>query len=376
MTIAVNMRHAIPGAMDGIGWFEFEVMRRVAANHPEHTFHFLFDRPGDRTIFQGANIKCHTLLPPARRPLLMKAWNNIAVPFLLRRIQADCYISSDGQAALTTQVPQLIVIHDINFEHHPEALSSVYRSYLLTYSRRFARKASRIATVSHFSASDIHTTYGIPLHNIDVVYNGANEVYQPLDSSTQDEVRASFSNGHPYFLFVSSIHPRKNLQRLLPAFDHFIESTRNSFRLIVVGKKTYMTEEIERSFGTMKHADHVVWTGRLDATDLARVTASAFASCYVSYYEGFGIPIVEAFRCGTPVITSNVTSMPEVAADAALLIDPWNEHSIFQAMMDLYSNPGLRDELIQKGLRRSKAFSWNTAAEKMWQSIEKILKHG
>lgn len=376
MNIAVNMRLAIPGAMDGIGWFEYEVMRRVAALHPEHTFHFIFDRPGDRQPFMGANIRCHTALPPAKRPLLMRAWNNVAVPFILRRTKADCYISCDGQACLTTHIPQLVVIHDINFEHHPEALSLVYRRYLLTFSKLFARKASRIATVSAFSADDIERTYQIPREKIDVVYNGANELYQPMNLGDQQKVRQKISEGHPYFLFVSSIHPRKNLQRLLPAFDRLIEETGSTYRLVIVGQKTYINEDISRSFNDMKHRDRVIWTGRLEATELANITASAFASCYVSYYEGFGIPIIEAFRCGTPVITSNVTSMPEVAGGAALLVDPWSIDSIYKAMKTLHTNSDLYHQLQQNGLERSRAFSWQNAAESMWQSIEKTLLHG
>ena len=171
-------------------------------------------------------------------------------------------------------------------------------------------------------------------------------------------------------MFVGSLHPRKNLARLFTAFDKFKQQNRNDVKLVIVGEKRWWTEPIQKSYDAMDCKDDVVFVGRLSAEDLHKVTAAALASVYVSYFEGFGIPILEAFRCDTPVITSNVTSMPEVAGDAALLVDPFNEDSIAEAMAKVLDE-NVRKDLILKGRERAKAFSWNQAAEVIWESLMK-----
>ncbi|MBU2466698.1 MAG: glycosyltransferase family 4 protein, partial [Bacteroidetes bacterium] len=144
-------------------------------------------------------------------------------------------------------------------------------------------------------------------------------------------------------------------------------------KLMVVGEKKWWTEPIKEAYEGMKHKNEVVFCGRLDADRLHKVTASAFAVTYVSYFEGFGIPIIEAFRCGVPVITANVTAMPEVAADAALLIDPFDEQSIADAMQLLASDEEKRKQLIEKGTKRARLFSWDKSANKLWESILRTI---
>ena len=207
---------------------------------------------------------------------------------------------------------------------------------------------------------------------IDVAYNGVNEVFNPVDAERQDAVRARYSGGKPYFMFVGSLHPRKNLARLFTAFDLFKKQHPCELKLLIVGEKRWWTEPIQRAYEAMGCTEDVVFTGRLSAEELHLVTASALASVYVSYFEGFGIPILEAFRCGTPVITSNVTSMPEVAGDAALLVDPFSESSIAEAMARMLDE-GVRKELAEKGMARAKAFSWDQASDRIWNCLMKSM---
>ena len=209
------------------------------------------------------------------------------------------------------------------------------------------------------------------LRKIEVAYNGANDILTPINESLKKEVRNKYSEGKPYFMFVGSLHPRKNLARLFTSFDLFKKNNNNGIKLVIVGSKRWWTEPIKNAYESMTHKDDVIFTGRLSSEDLHLVTASALASVYVSYFEGFGIPIVEAFKCDTPVITSNVTSMPEVAADAALLVDPFNEESIAEAMEKILDED-LRNKLIEKGRKRREDFSWDKAAEMWWKCIEKL----
>ena len=172
-------------------------------------------------------------------------------------------------------------------------------------------------------------------------------------------------------MFVGSLHPRKNLARLFPAYDLFKERTGSDVKLLIVGEKRWWTEPIQNAYEAMRHQDDVVFAGHLQMSELQRVTAAALASVYVSYFEGFGIPIIEAYKCDVPVITSNVTSMPEVAGDAALLVDPFNIESISSAL-ELVMDENVRNSLIEKGRIRRNDFSWDKAAEQWWNIIKEF----
>lgn len=205
-----------------------------------------------------------------------------------------------------------------------------------------------------------------------MVYNGANDGFVPVAEDIKKEIRDHYCNGYQYFMFVGSLHPRKNLARLFTAYDIFKKNTGSDVKLLIVGEKRWWTQPIESAYNAMTHNNDVVFCGRLSADELHKVTAAALASIYVSYFEGFGIPVVEAFRCDTPVITSNVSSMPEVADNAALLVDPFNVDSIASAMQQVL-NPDVREELIQKGRVRRNDFSWDMAAKNggiVWKNSE------
>jgi glycosyltransferase involved in cell wall biosynthesis len=206
-----------------------------------------------------------------------------------------------------------------------------------------------------------------------VVYNGANERYVPIPESEKFLVRAKYSGGLPYFVFVGALHPRKNLVNLFRAFDLFREESGISMKLLVIGQKKWWTKQIKEVFEKMKYNRDVDFCGRLEPAELNRVISSAAALTYVSYFEGFGIPIMEAFYCETPVITSNVTSMPEVAGDAAILVDPFSARSICDGMIKIATNPGLSDRLNEKARLRRQVFNWQRTAGLLWDSIEKAL---
>jgi glycosyltransferase involved in cell wall biosynthesis len=266
------------------------------------------------------------------------------------------------------------VFHDLNFEHYPKDLPWIERKFYRHYFPEYAHKAHRIATVSEYSKSDIVKLYGVDKNKIDVVYNGANEKFSPVDEDLKSKTRKRFSNGAPYFLFVGSLHPRKNIARMLQAFDQYKSTDHQGIKLMIVGEKKWWTSEIESAYNEMKHKDEVIFAGRLNANDLHMVIASALATSYVSYFEGFGIPIVESYSCDVPVITSNVTSMPEVAGNAALLVDPFSVDSIADAYQKMANDEALRSSLIEKGRERRKMFSWQKTSERLWCSMQKLLE--
>lgn len=369
MKIAVNTRLLLKDKLEGIGWFTYESMKRIVLNHPEHTFYFIFDRKHDPQFIFAENVIPVEIFPPARHPYLWYIYFEFSIPRILRKLKPDLFLSTDGWLSLRTNVPQVDVIHDLNFEHRKDFLKSKYQNYYTRFFPKFARKAVRIATVSEFSKQDLQRFYSIPKEKIDVVYNGSNAVYQPLTEDKQQRVRQKYANGLPYFLFVSAIHKRKNLANILRAFEQYKAQTGADTQFVVVGARAGKQDELDEVLRSMTFAQDVRFLGRLSAEELSQVMASALALVYATLFEGFGIPIVEAFNAETAVITSNVTSMPEVAGDAALLVDPNSVEQISDAMTQLATNENMRQELIQKGREQRTKFSWELTAERLWDCV-------
>lgn len=373
MKIAVNTRLLLKNRLEGIGWYTFETLRRIVKAHPEHSFYFLFDRPYDSSFVFEENVTPVVLSPQARHPILFMMWFDISVNRFLRKNKIDIFLSPDGYLSLRTKTPSLAVIHDLNFEHYPKDLPWVDRKYYQYFFPRFAHKARRIATVSEYSKRDISKQYNVPLEKIDVTLNGMNNKFSTIDESEKVKIRAKFSDSKPFFLFVGALHPRKNLTNMFLAFDKFKSEKQSDVKFVIVGEKKWWTKSIANVYENMEFKDEVIFLGRRSAEELCQLMASSLALVYVSYFEGFGIPILEAFACGTAVITSNVTSMPEVAGDAAILVDPFSHDEIALAMERISSDEDFRNRLIEKANIRKDKFSWDITATQLWESVEKLI---
>ncbi len=371
MRIAVNTRLLLKDKLEGIGVFSLETLQRITRQHPEHQFIFFFDRDYDPEFIFSGNITPVKLFPQARHPLLFYWWFEYAVARALKKFKADLFLSPDGYIPLSSPVTSVAVIHDLNFEHHPENLPFAARNYYRYFFPKFARRADRIATVSAFSKQDIMTHYGIPAEKIDVVYNGAGDKFRPLDLNEKQAVRIKYSGGAEYFVFVGSLQPRKNIARLLEAYEQFREAEGKEIKLLLAGEKRWWTSEMESVYEHMHYRKDVVFTGRLPAAEVAGVLGAASVLIYVPCFEGFGIPILEAMACDVPVITSGITSMPEVAGDAALYADPFSASSITAALHKLVSDEKLRETLVSKGRLRRAHFSWQKTSDALWNCLMK-----
>lgn len=370
MRIAINTRLLLPGHLDGIGWFTAETVRRMVMEHPEHQFILFFDRKVELD-WQASNTQQVVLMPPARHPVLWYLFFEWSIPRALKRYKADLFLSTDGWLSLRTKVPTLDVIHDLNFEHASDYLRPSHQRYMKHFFPRFAMKATRIATVSEFSKRDIVEKYGIDASKIDVVYDGSHTNYQPCNEATKQEVRLQQCGGRPYYIFIGTISKRKNLTNILLAFDKFRQHDDNETQLVVVGNRYWWGDELKEAYDGMCYQQDVHFIGRAEPAELARLLSSSVALLYPSLFEGFGIPILEAFFAETSVITSNITSMPEVAGDAALLVDPYNVEEIADAMKRLSSSDELRTTLIERGKVQRTLFNWEKTYQLLWQSLMK-----
>ncbi len=362
--VAINTRFLLKNKLEGFGWFTYHTAKLLVKRNPDIQFYFLFDRKFDESFVFAKNVTPIVLFPQARHPLLFRWWFDFSVTRFLKKEKIDLFISPDGYLSLRTDKPQIAVIHDLNFEHYPEDLKPHHSKYLNKYFPKFAQKATEIITVSEFSKNDIIKTYGIDSTKISVAYNGVDEIFKPITVLKKTD--------RPYFLFVGSIHPRKNLKRLLLAFDQFKSLYQTEHHLLVVGDPYFWSEDMKNTLHQLKHKAEVDFKPYATVSELITYYQNAEALMFISYFEGFGIPVVEAMACACPVVVGKNTACDEIAGDAAIKIDPFNVGEIAESMKMLSENPLLRTQLITNGMERAKSFTWGNTAK----VIERIMhKH-
>jgi glycosyltransferase involved in cell wall biosynthesis len=371
MKIAVNTRFLLSDYIEGMGYFIQEIFKRIVKQHPEHEFLFIFDRPYDHRFVFDKNVTAMVAGPPARHPLLWKWWYDVKVPLILKKHKADIFISCDGFCSLNTNVPQCMVVHDLPFLHYPAFSKRSHVLYYKHYTPAFLQKAKRIVTVSEFSKTDIISHYKTDPGKIDIVHNGVKDVFHPISITEKEQVQEKYTAGKNYLLYTGSIHPRKNLTNLLRAFSIFKKRQQSNWKLVLAGRLAWKYEHFTKSLASYKYRDDVMLTGYLEETELAKLTASAYALVYPSVWEGFGVPVLEAMKSHVPVITSANSSMQEIAGDAALYFDPSDHADMANKIMLLYKDEPLRSRLIEKGKEKVQAYNWDRSAELFWKSIMK-----
>ncbi|MCY7410217.1 MAG: glycosyltransferase family 4 protein [Chitinophagales bacterium] len=372
MKIAINTRFLIKDHLEGIGWFCYESLKRITQQHPEHQFYFLFDRKFSDEFIFSKNITPVIVYPQARHPLLWYWWFEMAIPSALKKIEPDLFLSPDGYCSLRTSFKQVMVIHDLAFEHYSNYADAITLKYYRHFTPKYAAKANRIAAVSNYTKQDIIQQYGISADKIDVACNGSSELFHPISMDEKKLVKEKFANGSDYFVYAGAIQPRKNIINLFLAFDEFKNRTGSNLKLVMAGRN-WGYKEAMNICAAMKHKEDVIFHGHLTRNDLTKLIAGAMALVYVSLFEGFGIPIVEAMNCDVPVITSNVSSMPEVAGDAALLVKPDSVESIVSKMELMMSSEQLRNDLILKGRIQCQQFTWQNTADNLWSCMMKTI---
>lgn len=369
MRIAVNTRLMQLGKLDGIGWFTYQSLKHLIQLHPQHKFDLLFDRKPEIEPVFDRQVNIHVIGPKARHPLAYLFWMEFRVCNWLNRHKPDLFFSPDGMLSLRYKGKQVPVIHDLNFEHRPRDLRWYDLRYYQTFFPCFAQKAHRIITVSEFSKQDLIHTYTISKSKIYIAYNGINEGYKPVTPDIKHATQKHYSASQAYFIYVGSLHPRKNILGLLKGYSLYLKSGGTS-KLLLCGARFWNTNELDTCITDLNLKTQVIFTGIQNLEVMNILVASAEALCLVSYYEGFGIPIIEAMASGVPVICSQCTAMPEVSGDAALWIDPTDPNTIGTALTKIELSKVLKDELVTKGLIRATLFSWSLTAQKLTEALE------
>ena len=370
MRIAINGRLLIHNQLEGIGYFTWEVLKNMVEMYPEHDYLVLFDRKPDRK-FLNTGVEYKVLRPAARHPILYKFWFEVLIPLHLRMWDAEIFLSFDGFTSLNLHIPVVTVIHDLAYLHFPEYMK---RSDLKFYQKnqpKFAGKSSRVLTVSEYSALDLRRQYGLRPERIEVVYNGSRFESQPPQPDPNVLERFDVQSGQ-YIIYTGSLHPRKNIVRLIQAFEKSETARNENIKLVLVGRKAWDTGELFANIERSPMKDRIIHTGYLADEDLWSLLRHAMCLCYVSLFEGFGVPVLDAFHAEVPVICSNSTSLKEIAGEAAVLVNENNPVDIARALDQVIANPRLRELLVSKERERRQLFSWRSTTRKVFASVHEV----
>ncbi len=288
------------------------------------------------------------------------AWEQLAVPLLSRRLALDIVHGPVHVVPLSGRTPSVVTVHDLAYLLFPECYSLAQRCYIGSVTRASVRKARRVIVVSEHTGRDVAERLGVPAEKITIVPNGVGSEFFPRSGAEIESFRAAHQLPATFILFVGTLQPRKNLLGLMRAYAALRPEDR--VPLYVVGAPGWMYADIFDEAAWLGIADSVVFPGYVSPATLPLWYSAATAFVYPSFYEGFGLPVLEAMACGTAVITSNVSSLPEVAGDAALLVKPDETEQLADAMLRVLGDEQCRAEMACRGLHRASRFSWERMA--------------
>ncbi len=310
---------------------------------------------------------------PTAHPAARILWEQLAQPRILRQIEADLIHGPVFVAPLLAPCPAVITIHDLSFMRFPHLFRPANRLYLTVMTRLSARRARRLIAVSAYTAAETNRLLGVEAERIDVVYHGVESRFHPRASSEIAAFRQRKGLPERFVLFVGTLEPRKNLVRLVEAFAR-VRDERTC--LVLAGGKGWLYAELLARIEALGLSNKILFPGYIANDELPWWYNAAIALAYPSLYEGFGLPVLEAQACGTPVLTSNASSLPEAAGDAALMVDPYDVDALASALSRLLTEIPLRHELRERGLVHAQQFSWPRTAQETARVYRHALAEG
>ena len=342
----------------GIGQYILCLIEALAKIDKEDEFTILKSRKDKTPLTSQANFRRRSLWTPSHHPL--EQWT---LPLELRMIGLDILHSPDFIPPFHRRYSSVITIHDLAFLLYPHLVTGESARYYGQVERA-VKNTDHIIVVSQSTKRDAIRLLGAPEDKIAVIYEAANPIFRPIeDPEKLNRIRAKYGLWRDFILFVSTIEPRKNLSNLLRAFHLFLSGYDYELKLVVVGRRGWLFEEVFATLEELGLEEEAIFIGKASIEDLLLLYNAARALVYPSLYEGFGLPPLEAMACGTPVITSNVSSLPEVVGDAALMVDPQDISGLAKAIGQVLTDEALREDLMERGFQRAKMFSWEKAAK-------------
>ncbi len=370
LTIGLDASRAARARRTGTETYSLELIRALAnLTSPGHCLR-LYTPHRPQHAAWPASPHVETRLIPWPR-----LWTHLRLAAELQQHPPDVLFVPSHVLPLYCPVPAVVTVHDLGYRRYPEAHRLFDRYYLDWTTRRHSRVAQQLIADSLATKQDLVEFYGARPERITVVYLGRDETLTPVtNSQTIAKIKANYNIKGDYLLYLGTLQPRKNLARLVEAFHRATESLQNkNLKLVIAGKRGWLYNDIYKRVQRLGLMERVIFPGYVADEAKPGLLSGALAYVFPSLYEGFGLPVLEAMACGTPVLTSNSSSLPEVAGTAALLVDPHHTDEIAAGLAKLISNANLRRQLVEQGYQQIQTFSWQKTARQVLEILEKIV---
>jgi len=362
MRIGIEAQRIFRSKKHGMDIYALELIRQLQKTDFENEY-FIFVKAGpDRCLEESPNVKIIEV-----KGATYADWEQVWLPLAVKKHQIDLLHCTSNTAPLLLNTPLIVTIHDIIYLNQSFSGGSLYQK-LGHYYRQWVvpmvfKKARKVFTVSEFEKKHMVEKLG-QAHKIESVYNGVAEKFRPYSEIEKESIKAKFNLPDEYFFFLGNTAPKKNMLGLLKAYKGYTDQIEVPLPLVIAESSREDLNKMLTAIDGLPLAKHIHLTGYVSHDDLPEIYAAAHCFIYPSLRESFGIPIIEAMACGTQVITSNTSSMPEVAGGAAKLVDPFSENDIKSAMIDMQFSNGIAAK-VATGLARAAAFTWISTAEKV-----------
>ena len=366
MLIGIDASRSVAQKRTGTENYSLNLIRHLLALGGDHRYRLYFNRLSPSYNLQPTT--CNLRVMPFPR-----LWTHLRLSWEMARRSPDLLFVPAHVLPIVHPRRSVVTIHDLGYLYYPEAHRPLDRLYLDLSTRYNARAATHLIADSSATKRDLIERYGTNPDKITVVYPGYDDtVFQPVrDEKAIGAVKAKYGIAGDYILFVGTLQPRKNLIRLMEAFSN-IQYPISNIQLVIAGKKGWLYREIFRRVKELGLEGSALFPGYIAAGDLPALLSGAHLFVFPSLYEGFGLPVLEALACGTPVVCSNVSSLPEVAGDAAVLVDPLDVEGLAAALERVLSDEALQARLIERGFERVRKFSWERCARETLKVLENV----
>lgn len=360
------------GPEEGMARFGREMLSRLAELMHEAEWVVVVDGLSAELPFTLPRSRVEHVPVSSHHPPGMLLYLEYWLPRVARETGAEAFLSPDGWTPLSLKIPTFPVIHDINFERNPEWIALHWRFLYRYYFPRIARKAQHVFTVSDFSSKELSALYALPPDKLTVTPNASSEVFRPLSDEEKCEARLRFNDGKPYLLVPTTLHPRKNVLNVLRAYRKALRINPELPLLLFTGGTLWSNDTLEKEIRFLQDQGKLKRAGLLSEREMAWATGGAEAVIYLSLYEGFGLPVVEAQAAGVPVLASGTTALPETGGGGCLYADTQDTDDIAEKLLKICDDHTLRKRLTDEGLINLNRFSWDSSARTMAEKL-KIL---
>jgi glycosyltransferase involved in cell wall biosynthesis len=351
----------------GISWYAQNLLRYLPDADPTIGYTVFVGEKRYRGV-PGTRLRVSHL--PTQHPTIRILWEQTIQPWALRQAGVDLLHGLALVGPVASACPFVVTIHDLSFVSYPQNFQLLKRLYLRFFTRLSVRRARRVIAISESTKRDVVQQYGIPEDKVDLIYYGLDPIFRPLPSDQVACFRAEQRLPERFMLFVGTLEPRKNVVRLIEAYAQL---PKERPPLLLIGGKGWLYDDIFARVEDLDLTDEVRFVGYVPAEELPWWYNAADLFVYPSLYEGFGLPPLEAMACGTPVVSSTVSSLPEVVGSGGLLVDPTDTEALASAMKRLVTDKDTHDSLRAAGLAQAQAFSWQEAAKRTVDSYRRVL---